>query len=265
MRESEPVAPRMARIISWNVNGLRAVIRRRALAPVSRRSPDALCLQEVRAREEEVGRVLPRLPWQYFAATRRPGYSGTAVLSRGPALAWSGGIGHRISDDEGRVTTAEFSTLYVVSVYVPNSQHGLPRLPLRLRWDRAFRDYVRELERRKPVVLCGDFNVAHEEIDIARPRDNRRNPGFTDEERRSFSRLLGSGVVDTFRALHPEERNRYTWWRVASRARERNIGWRIDYVCLSETLRPRLRAAFILDSVMGSDHCPVGIDLEGDL
>jgi exodeoxyribonuclease-3 len=255
----------MTRIISWNCNGLRAVIRKRALGPVSRRAPDVLCLQEVRALEEEVGRVMPRLPWQYFACARRPGYSGTAVLSRQPARSWSAGFGHRVSDDEGRVVTAEYPSLYVVSVYVPNSQRGLPRLPLRLRWDRSFREYLARLARKKPVVFCGDLNVAHQEIDIARPRENRFNAGFTDPERRSFGRLLGAGFLDAFRALHPEERGRYTWWSLSSRARERNIGWRIDYVCISETLRPRLRRAFILDSLTGSDHCPVGVDLDGEL
>ena len=255
----------MARILSWNCNGLRAVIRKQALGAVSRRSPDVLCLQEVRAREEDVGRVAPRLPWQYFASTRRPGYSGTAVLSRRPALSWTDGFGHRVSDDEARVVTVEFPTLYVVCVYVPNSQRGLPRLEFRLRWDRSFRDYLVKLGRRKPVVFCGDLNVAHQEIDIARPRDNRLNAGFTDRERRSFTRLLGAGFVDTFRALHPGEPGRYTWWQVASGARERNIGWRIDYVCVSESLRSRLKKAFILDTLTGSDHCPVGIELEGDL
>jgi exodeoxyribonuclease-3 len=251
----------VVRILSWNVNGLRAALRKNALVALSRRAPDVICLQEVRAREEEVGKVLRRLPCQYFASNQRPGYSGTAVLSRQPALSWHDGIGHRVSDDEGRVVTAEFSSLYVVSVYVPNSQHGLPRLPLRLRWDRAFRAYVSELSRRKPVVFCGDLNVAHQEIDIARPKDNRMNPGFTDRERRSFSRTLGAGFLDSFRTLHPDARDRYTWWRIASGSREKNIGWRIDYVCVSDALLPRLRKAFILDSVTGSDHCPVGIEL----
>jgi len=255
----------MARIISWNVNGLRAALRKGALTPLARRSPDVLCLQEVRAREEEVGRVMRLLPFQCFAAGRRPGYSGTAIFSRTAPISWSVGMDHRVSDDEGRVTTAEFSSLYVVSVYVPNSRHGLPRLALRLRWDRAFREYVRGLARRKPVVFCGDLNVAHQEIDIARPRDNRMNPGFTDRERRSFSRTLEAGFLDTFRTLHPDERDRYTWWRIASGSREKNIGWRIDYICASEALRPRLRKAFILDAVKGSDHCPVGIELEGKL
>ena len=255
----------MATIISWNVCGLRSVIRKGALKALSRRGTDALCLQEVRAREDQVGTVFPRLPHQYFARIARPGYAGTAVLSRASALSWADGMGHRVSDDEGRVVTVEYPTLYAVSVYVPNSRRGLPRLPFRLRWDRSFRAYLGALAVKKPVVFCGDLNVAHEEIDIARPRDNRMNAGFTDQERRSFSRLLGTGFVDTFRALHPEDTDRYTWWSVATRARERNIGWRIDYVCISESLRPRLRKAFILDFITGSDHCPVGIELEGSL
>jgi len=241
----------MAVILSWNVNGLRAALRKNALTPLARRSPDVLCLQEVRAREGEVGRVLRLLPCQYFATSRRLGYSGTAILSRRPAVSWFEGMDHKVSDDEGRVVTAEFSSLYVVSVYVPNSQHGLPRLALRLRWDRAFREWVGALARKKPVVFCGDLNVAHEEIDIARPRDNRMNPGFTDRERRSFSRTLASGFLDTFRALHPGETDRYTWWKVASASREKNVGWRIDYVCASVALGPRIRRSFILDNVMG--------------
>jgi len=255
----------MSIILSWNVNGLRSVISKKALDPLSRRRPDVLCLQEVKAAEEQVGQVMRRLPHQYFAATVKPGYSGTAVLSRTEALSWTEGMDHKVSDDEGRVVTAEYPTLYVVSVYVPNSQRGLPRLPFRLRWDRSFRSYLGALSRRKPVVFCGDLNVAHEDVDIARPRDNRMNAGFTDQERRSFSRLLGTGFIDTFRALHPQGTDRYTWWSLASGARGRNIGWRIDYVCVSEALRPRLQKAFILESIMGSDHCPVGIELDGRL
>jgi exodeoxyribonuclease-3 len=255
----------VATVLSWNVNGLRSVISKGAMRPLARRRPDVLCLQEVRASEEQAGTVLACLPFQCFAATRKPGYSGTALLSRTGVLSWTEGMGHKVSDDEGRIVTAEFPTLYVVSVYVPNSQRGLPRLPFRLRWDASFRAYVSALSSKKPVVFCGDLNVAHEELDIARPRDNRMNAGFTDQERRSFSRLLGAGFVDSFRALHPADAERYTWWSLASRARERNIGWRIDYVCISRALLPRLRKAFILDKVMGSDHCPVGIELEGEL
>jgi exodeoxyribonuclease-3 len=250
------------RILSWNVNGLRAVLSKGCMDAVAREKPDVLCLQETRTREEQVGRVLEGLPFQHFSSTTRPGYSGTAVLTRIPPLSWSEGMGRRTSDAEGRVVTVEFASVFVVSAYAPNSQRGLPRLGYRLGWDRQFRGYVGSLAERKPVVFCGDMNVAHEEIDIARPRENRMNPGFTDEERRSFSRLLGAGFLDAFRALHPAE-VRYTWWSYATRARERNIGWSIDYTCASIRLRGKIRDAFILDRVTGSDHCPVGIVLGG--
>jgi exodeoxyribonuclease-3 len=252
---------------------------------ISRESPDAVCLQEIKvgrdfpparldprdgiehARPAE--RVLRALPYQFFCPAVRAGYAGTAILSRAKPLSWSRGIGSRVSDEEGRVLTVEFPTLYLVSVYVPNSQRGLPRLGFRIRWDGLFRAYLGGLARTKPVVFCGDMNVAHNEIDIARPKANRMNAGFTDRERRSFTRLLGKGsaaaFIDTFRHLHPDETARYTWWSYATAARERNVGWRIDYVCISPALAPRLRDAFILDGITGSDHCPVGAVLEGDL
>jgi len=173
-------------------------------------------------------------------------------------------MGYPVSDEEGRVVTAEFPSLFVVSVYAINSRRGLPRLPLRLQWDERFRAYASELARAKPVLFTGDMNVAHEEIDLARPNDNHMNAGFTDDERGSFTRLLEAGFIDTFRALH-DEGERYTWWSQVTRARDRNIGWRIDYVCISETLRGRLKQASIHESIMGSDHCPVGVDLEGEL
>jgi exodeoxyribonuclease-3 len=252
------------KLLSWNVNGLRAVLARGGMKAVGRQRPDIVCLQEVRAREDQAGQVLPSLPFQFFSAALKPGYSGTAVLSRVKPVSWSGGIGDRVSDAEGRVVTVEFPSLYVVSVYVPNSQRGLPRLDFRLKWDRKFRSFAKALAEKKPVLFCGDMNVAHEEIDLARPRDNRMNAGFTDQERKSFARLLGAGFIDTFRLYH-DEGERYTWWSLAMRAREKNIGWRIDYVCVSESLRERLRDAFILDSITGSDHCPVGVELEGEL
>jgi exodeoxyribonuclease-3 len=250
------------KVLSWNVNGLRAVLAKGGMKTVARQRPDLVCLQEVRAGEHQVGRVLPSLPFQCFATALKPGYSGTAVLSRVEPISWKAGMGDKVSDAEGRVVTAEFASLYVVSVYVPNSQRGLPRLDFRLEWDRRFRAFAKRLAQRKPVLFCGDMNVAHEEIDIARPRDNRMNAGFTDQERKSFTRLLGAGFIDTFRVYH-DEGQRYTWWSNLTRARERNIGWRIDYVCVSESLRERLRNAFILDSIPGSDHCPVGVELEG--
>ena len=251
------------KLLSWNVNGLRAVLSKGGMKAVGRRRPDVVCLQEVRASEEQVGRVLPSLPFQFFSTASRPGYSGTAVLSRVKPVSWKAGIGDRVSDTEGRVVAVEFPSLYVVSVYVPNSQRGLPRLDFRLKWDRKFRAFAKALAERKPVLFCGDMNVAHKEIDLARPRDNRMNAGFTDRERKSFTLLLGTGFIDTFRVYH-DEGERYTWWSNVTRARERNIGWRIDYVCASESLRERLRDAFILDSIAGSDHCPVGVELAGD-
>jgi exodeoxyribonuclease-3 len=250
------------KLLSWNVNGLRAALSKGGMRAVGRRRPDIVCLQEVRASEEQVGRVLPSLPFQYFSTALKPGYSGTAVLSRVEPVSWKAGIGDRISDAEGRVVTVEFPSLYVVSVYVPNSQRGLPRLDFRLKWDRKFRAFASGLAEKKPVLFCGDMNVAHAEIDLARPRDNRMNAGFTDQERKSFTRLLDAGFIDTFRVYH-DEGERYTWWSNVTRARERNIGWRIDYVCASMSLRGRLRDAFILDSITGSDHCPVGVELEG--
>jgi exodeoxyribonuclease-3 len=253
----------VVKLICWNVNGLRSALAKGALKPIVRARPDIVCLQEVKAGEHQVGHVHRAFPHQKISMTKRPGYSGTAILSRSGPLGWSEGIGRRVSDAEGRVVTAEYPSLYVVSVYVPNSQRGLPRLGFRLAWDRQFRDWLTALDRKKPVIFCGDMNVAHQEIDIARPRQNRMNAGFTDRERRSFGRLLAAGFVDTFRALH-DEGGRYTWWSLASAARERNIGWRIDYVCVSERLRPRLVDAFILDNVTGSDHCPVGIALDGE-
>jgi len=255
----------MVRLISWNVNGIRAAIAKGGLAAVARHRPDLVCFQEVRAGPDQIGRVLGLLPYRYHATPRRAGYSGTAIFSRAEPLRWFAGIGERTSDGEGRVVTAEFPSLYVVSVYVPNSQRGLPRLGFRLRWDVRFRRFAADLARKKPVLFCGDLNVAHQEVDIARPRANRMNAGFTDQERRSFSRLLAAGFVDTFRHLHPEETARYSWWSFATKARERNIGWRIDYVCLSQAAAPRLRSAFILDRIRGSDHCPVGVELDGQL
>ncbi len=254
----------MIRLLSWNVNGLRAATAKGGMRALARRAPDIVCLQEVRASSEHAVEVLRNLPYRRVATARRAGYSGVAIFSRREPIAWSQGIGNRVSDDEARVVAAEYPTLIVVSVYVPNSQRGLPRLSFRLSWDRQFREYLKGLAARKPVLFCGDLNVAHEEIDIARPRDNRMNAGFTDRERRSFGRLLSAGFVDTFRALHPDQRDRYTWWSQAYGVRERNVGWRIDYVCVSEALRPRLRDAFILSRITGSDHCPVGVVLDGE-
>jgi exodeoxyribonuclease III len=250
----------MLKLVSWNVNGIRAALRKDAFAFLAKEKPDILCLQETRARPDEAGDLLPQFPFQAWNPAVRPGYSGTAVFSRKPPLSVRPGIGVKGHDAEGRVLAVELDHCFVVSVYTPNSQRDLGRLPYRTTWDRAFLRYLLKLDQEKPVVFCGDLNVAHREIDLARPRDNRGAHGFTDQERDGFSAILAAGFVDTFRELHPEG-GHYTWWLQAGRARERNIGWRIDYVVISRSLAPLLKKAFILPAVHGSDHCPVGIVL----
>jgi exodeoxyribonuclease-3 len=249
------------KIVSWNVNGVRAVQRKGGFAFLASERPDILCLQETRAGPEQAGEVLPDFPYRCWNAAERPGYSGTAVFSMVRPLSMSTGMGVKAHDAEGRITTLELGLFFLVNVYTPNSREDLSRLPYRARWDKAFLKYIRDLEGKKPVVFCGDINVAHQEIDLARPRENRGAHGFTDTERAGFTAVLECGYVDAFRHLH-KEGGMYTWWRVAQRARERNIGWRIDYVVISRVLLPALREAFILKDVQGSDHCPVGIVLD---
>ncbi len=252
------------KLISWNVNGVRAVLRRRGFSFLGRQKPDVLCLQETRADPGQVGRVFPGLPHQFWNSTGRPGYAGVATFSRLAPRSVLRGIGSREHDREGRVLTLELEDLFVVNVYTPNSRRDLSRLEYRQRWDRAFLRFVRRLAARKPVLFCGDLNVAHQEIDLARPRENRGTHGFTDEERAGFSTMLRSGFLDTFREMEPGG-GHYTWWQAGAGprgARARNVGWRIDYVVISAGLRPALREAFILSRVTGSDHCPVGIVLQ---
>jgi exodeoxyribonuclease-3 len=253
-------------LLSWNVNGLRAVLRKGAFSFLRRQDVDILCLQETRTAAEQVLEdparpLFPDLPHQYFNPAEKPGYAGTAVFSALEPLTVRCGMGRAEHDREGRLLTLEFERFFLVNVYVPNAQRGLLRLDYRLRWDRDLRLYLKGLDRRKPVVFCGDLNVAHQEIDLARPGDNHENAGFTDQEREGFGRLLGSGFLDSFRDRHPGEGGHYTWWSMPTRARERNVGWRIDYFCLSRRLAPALKEAFILPAVEGSDHCPVGIRL----
>jgi exodeoxyribonuclease-3 len=249
------------KIVSWNVNGLRAALRRGSFEFLKEHRPDVLCLQETRALPEDVPQILPEFSYQVWNPAERRGYSGTAIFSRLPALSVHRGIGRLEHDREGRVLTVEMDQFFLVTVYTPNSQRGLTRLDYRMRWDREFLRFLKRLERTKPVVFCGDLNVAHQEIDLARPEANRNTHGFTDQERGGFSALMRAGFLDTFRLFHPEG-GHYTWWSVPTRARERNIGWRIDYVCLSASLRDALREAFILPEIQGSDHCPVGILLD---
>jgi exodeoxyribonuclease-3 len=247
-------------LISWNVNGIRAIHRKNSFSFLEKERPHVLCLQETRAGPHDMNGILPRFPHACWNPARRPGYSGTATFSRIEPLSVRKGIGVAAHDGEGRVLTTELEKLFVVNVYTPNSRRDLSRLPYRRAWDGAFLRFLLRLASRKPVLFCGDINVAHQEIDLARPKENHRTHGFTDQERAGFSAILNAGFVDTFRELHAEG-GHYTWWQYASGARERNVGWRIDYVVVSKQLRPALKKAFILPQVTGSDHCPVGVTL----
>ena len=249
-------------LISWNVNGIRAVLRKNRFLPfVTASDPDVICLQETKAHPQQVELDLPSHPYQYWHSAEKKGYAGTAIFAKHEPLSVSYGLGLEAFDSEGRLVAAEFDDLYAVSVYVPNSKRDLSRLDERQDWDRAFLSHLKDLEQRKPVVFSGDFNVAHTEIDLARPKDNEGHHGYTREERSGFDNFVSAGFIDTFRSLYPDARDQYTWWRQMGGARERNVGWRIDYVMISAALLPRLESASILSDVYGSDHCPVGIQL----
>lgn len=246
------------KLISWNVNGFRAILGKGFEDVLHGSGADAFCLQEIKSREDQV--TCDFSPYTcYWNPAVRPGYSGTAILTRVEPLSVMTGIGIPEHDTEGRVLTLEFKSFFLVNVYVPNVGRTLARMDYRVNsWGPAFRGFLKSLEKIKPVVLCGDLNVAHEEIDLARPKQNVGNAGFTDEERADFSQLLAEGFVDSFRHFE-KGGGHYTWWSYQSNARERNIGWRIDYFCVSKTLVPKLKEAFIWPHVTGSDHCPVGL------
>lgn len=250
------------RIISWNVNGIRAVIKKNFAEFVSEHQPDVLCLQETKARAEQVDLPLELAGYRnYWNPAEKPGYSGTAIFTRREPLNVTHGIGMREHDSEGRVITAEFEDFHLVTVYTPNSQNELRRLPYRQQWDADFLAYCKTLESSKPVIFCGDLNVAHREIDLARPKQNRNTAGFSDEERANFDAILEAGFIDTFRHFHPDKTDIYSWWSYRAGARGKNIGWRIDYFCVSEPLIAQVQSAGILTDVMGSDHCPVVLEL----
>lgn len=221
---------------------------------------DIFCIQESKLQEGQIELPLEGY-YQYWNYARKKGYSGTAVFTRQEPLSVSYGMGMEEHDQEGRVITLEFPDFYLVTVYTPNSQNELARLDYRMEWEDAFLAYLKKLEEKKPVIFCGDLNVAHREIDLKNPKTNRRNAGFTDEEREKFSRLLENGFIDTFRYFYPDQEQIYSWWSYRFRAREKNAGWRIDYFCVSESLKDRLVDAKILTDVMGSDHCPVELDI----
>lgn len=249
------------RMISWNVNGIRANLNKGFMDYFKELDADIFCLQETKM---QVGQIEIELEGyhQYWNAAEKKGYSGTAIFSKTKALKDSYGIGIEEHDKEGRVITLEYNDFYLVNVYTPNSKTGLERLDYRMIWEDEFRKYLKSLEETKPVVVCGDLNVAHKEIDLKNPETNRKSAGFTDEERAKMTELLDSGFIDTFRHFYPEQEGAYTWWSYITKARERNAGWRIDYFLASEGLKDRLVNASIHDQIMGSDHCPVGLELK---
>lgn len=248
------------RFISWNVNGLRAVVKKGFEDIFWSLDADFVCLQETKLQEGQINLDLPGYE-SYWCYAEKKGYSGTAILTRRTPLSVSYNLGIPEHDSEGRVITLEYEDFYLVCVYTPNSQDGLRRLDYRMSWEDDFRDYLCELDKSKPVIVCGDMNVAHEEIDLKNPATNHFNPGFSDEEREKFTELLDAGFIDTFRSLYPDRTDAYSWWSYRAAARQRNVGWRIDYFVVSERLRGNIKDAYILPEVMGSDHCPVGLDM----
>ena len=248
------------RFISWNVNGLRAVVKKGFEDILWSLDADFVCLQETKLQEGQINLDLPGYE-SYWCYAEKKGYSGTAIFTRRTPLSVSYNLGIPEHDSEGRVITLEYEDFYLVCVYTPNSQDGLRRLDYRMSWEDDFRDYLCELDKSKPVIVCGDMNVAHEEIDLKNPATNHFNPGFSDEEREKFTELLDAGFIDTFRSLYPDRADAYSWWSYRAAARQRNVGWRIDYFVVSERLRGNIKDAYILPEVMGSDHCPVGLDM----
>ena len=247
--------------ISWNVNGLRAVVGKNFREAFAQFDADFFCLQETKMQEGQLDLSFPGYT-SYWNYAEKKGYSGTAVYTRQTPVAVTYGMGIEEHDHEGRVITLEMEDHYLVCVYTPNSQDGLRRLGYRMEWEDAFRNYLLTLDQKKPVIVCGDMNVAHKEIDLKNPATNHQNAGFTDEEREKMTTLLGSGFIDTFRHFYPDAINRYSWWSYRFHAREKNVGWRIDYFLVSERLASRLKSADIHDDIMGSDHCPISLVLE---
>ncbi|MGI6152860.1 MAG: exodeoxyribonuclease III [Christensenellaceae bacterium] len=249
------------KFISWNVNGLRACIKKGFFDSFHSLGADIFCLQETKMEKGQAEIALPQYT-EYWNSAEKKGYSGTAVFARTEALSAQNGIGIADHDKEGRVITLEYDSFYLINVYTPNSQRGLLRLDYRMEWEDAFRSYVHGLDQKKPVIICGDLNVAHEEIDIKNAKSNERSAGFTIEERNKMTVLLQSGFKDTFRALHPGLEGAYSWWSYMGRARENNTGWRIDYFLVSDRLMKKVKNAAIYPNIMGSDHCPVGLELD---
>lgn len=250
----------MTKMISWNVNGLRAIYKKGFVDIFNEINADIFCIQETKLQEGQIDLSFPgyEMYWNY---AEKKGYSGTAIFTKIKPILVTKGIGIEEHDKEGRVITLEFEDYYLVTVYTPNSQTELKRLDYRMKWEKDFKAYIKELEKKKPVVICGDLNVAHKEIDLKNPKTNRKNAGFTDEERKKFTELLNDGFIDTFRYFYPNEEGKYSWWSYRFSAREKNAGWRIDYFCVSDCLKDKIEDAKILTDVMGSDHCPIELDI----
>ena len=249
------------KFISWNVNGLRACVQKGFLEYFNSTDADFFCIQESKLQEGQIALDLPGYH-QYWNYAEKKGYSGTAIFTRHEPISVSYGLNIPEHDTEGRVITLEYGNFYLVTCYTPNSQNELARLSYRMQWEDAFRSYLIELDQKKPVILCGDLNVAHEEIDLKNPKTNHKNAGFSDEERNKMTELLDAGFTDTFRYFYPDAENIYSWWSYRFKARAKNAGWRIDYFCVSESLKEKLVDAKIHTEIMGSDHCPVELDID---
>jgi len=248
------------KLISWNVNGIRAVLKKGFNDFIDKHKPDIICIQETKAHPDQVDQIMHDYEHHYWNSAEKKGYSGTAIFSKiKPQKVIYGD--EDMNDNEGRVIALEFENFFLVTVYTPNAKRSLERLPGRQIWDKDYLKFLKKLEREKPIITCGDLNVAHKEIDIARPKSNERNPGFTIEERKGMDNYVNADFIDTFRIFSDKPDN-YTWWSYMQNARAKNIGWRIDYFLASKKLKPKIKDAFILPEVMGSDHCPVGIVLE---
>jgi len=249
------------KFISWNVNGIRAVIKKGFYDFVNEHNPDILCIQETKAHKEQVDLQLENYPYKYWNSAVKKGYSSTAIFSKIKPIDVVKDMGIEEHDSEGRVITMELDKYYLVTVYTPNAKRELLRLEYRTKWDKDFLKFIKKLEEKKPVIFCGDLNVAHKEIDLKNPKTNHFNPGFTDEERIGFSNIISNGFIDTFREFEKGE-DHYTWWSYMFQARKRNIGWRIDYFCISESLKSQLVNSYILKDVLGSDHAPVVMEIK---
>ena len=253
------------KLVSWNVNGLRAVINKGFEEFFKEADADIFCIQETKMQEDQIDdkiREIFKGYNTYWNSAEKKGYSGTAIITKNIPLNIKFGIGIEEHDKEGRVITLEFDKFYMVNCYTPNSKRELERLDYRMVWEDAFRNYLLELNKKKPVIVCGDLNVAHKEIDLKNPKTNRKNAGFTDEEREKMTELLNAGFTDTFRYLYPDKTDTYTWWSYMFKAREKNAGWRIDYFIVSNSIKDKIKESYIYSEVMGSDHCPVGLDID---